>query len=148
MRAAARAAALALLDGYKAANTGSLVQTFQARPATINPPAAFVDSIDEAIAYTNAGQQRATEVNVRLVRGTFSSGDVAEANDALVDGFVEYVLENKHAAGANTLILVTAVEDDDGWIPEWIAPGPGNELRAYYSTIVTLSAEGLFGGPT
>jgi len=149
MRAAIRAAALTLLDGYKAANAGSLKQTFQARPASISPPCGFVDGIDEnEIAYTPAGMQRTPAVRIRLVRGTFSSGDVAEANDALVDGFIDYVVENLHAAGANTISLITSVEDDDGWVPEWIQPSPGNEPRPYYSTIVTLGGEGLFGGVT
>lgn len=144
MRVAMRAAALSLLDGYKAANAGSLKQTYQARPATIATPSAFVDAINEGeIAYTPAGMQRTPDVVIRLVRGTFSSGDVAEANDALVDGFIDYVVDNKHAAGANTLALITSVEDDDGWIPEWIP-----ESQPYYSTLVTLSGEGLFGGVT
>ena len=144
-----RAAALTLLDGYKAANSGALRQTFQARPASINAPAGFVDSIDEdEILYTPAGTQRTPDVRIRLVRGTFSSGDVAEANDELVDGFIDYVVANRHAAGASTLALISSVQDDDGWVPEWIQPSPGNEVRAYYSTIVTLSGEGLFGGVT
>ena len=101
-----------------------------------------MDAIDESeIVWTNAGMQRTPAVRIRLVRGTFSSGDVAEANDALVDGFIEYVRENFHAAGANTIVVVSAAEDDDGWIPEWIP-----ESRPFYSTIVTLSGEGLFGG--
>lgn len=141
-----RAAALTLLDGYKAAHEGVLKQTFQARPMSIMPPAGFVDSIAEDIAYTPAGMQRTPAVLIRLVRGTYHFGDVAEANDDLVDGFIEYVVDNKHAAGANTLTLVTSVEDEDGWIPEWIPPPNGQEPRAYYSTVVTLSGEGLFGG--
>ena len=90
--------------------------------------------------------QRTPQVRIRLVRGSFSSGDVAEANDDLVDGFILYVRENFHAAGASTIVVVSAAEDDDGWIPEWIEPPPGVSARAYYSTIVTLSGEGLFGG--
>ena len=137
-----RAAALTLLDGYKAANSGALRQTFQARPSQINAPAGFVDSIDEdEILYTPAGTQRTPDVRIRLVRGTFSSGDVASANDELVDGFVDYVVANRHAAGASTLALISSVQDDDGWIPEWIP-----ESQPFYSTIVTLSGEGLFGG--
>jgi hypothetical protein len=142
MRGDVRAAALTLLDGYKSANPGSLRHTFHARPATISPPAGFVDAIDEPeITWTNAGMQRTPLVRIRLVRGTFSSGDVAEANDDLVDGFIEYARANFHAAGANTIVVVTAAEDDDGWIPEWIP-----ESQPYYSTLVTLSGEGLFGG--
>lgn len=136
-----RAAALDLLDGYAAANSGALRHTFGARPATISPPSGFVDAIDEPeIVWTNAGQQRTPQVRIRFVRGTFSSGDVAEANDALVDGFIEYVRDNFHAAGPNTIVVVTAAEDEDQWIPEWIP-----EATPYYSTLVTLSGEGLFG---
>lgn len=147
MRAAVRAAALTLLDGYKSANPDSLRQTFQARPLSIMPPSGFVDAIDEPdIVWTNAGMQRTPQVRIRLVRGNFSTGDVAEANDELVDGFIEYVRTNFHAAGPSTIVVVTAAEDDDGWVPEWIEPAPGTAARAYYSTIVTLSGEGLFGG--
>ena len=131
MRAAVRAAALTLLDGYKTANAGSLLQTFQARPASINPPSAFVDAINEPeIAVNSYGMQRTPQVAVRFVRGSFSSGDVAEANDDLVDGFIEYVRVNFHAAGPNTTIYVSAAEDDDGWIPEWIEPPPGASAHA------------------
>jgi len=144
-----RAAALTLLDGYETANAGSLKQTFPARPVSIHPPSAFVDAIDEpSINYTPAGTQRAPQVRIRFVRGTFSSGDVAEANDGLVDGFIEYCVENFHSAGPNTISVVTSVEDEDGWIPEWIPPPPDREPRSYYSTLVTLSGEGLFGGLT
>jgi len=145
MRAAVRSAAIDLLNGYKDANPGSLLQTYHARPATISPPSAFVDAIDEpAITWTNAGAQRAPLARIRIVRGTFSSGDVAEANDAVVDGFIDYVRANFHAAGPNTIVVVTAAEDEDGWIPEWIEPPSGQAARAYYSTLVTLSGEGLF----
>lgn len=143
MRADVRAAAVTLLEGYETANAGSLRQVYGARPKSIAPPSAFVDSIDEEIAYTPAGQQRTPEVVIRLVRGQFATEDVADANDALVDGFIEHVIDNKHAAGPSTLILVTSVRDDDGWVPEWIP-----ESQAYYSTLVTLSGEGLFGGVT
>lgn len=143
-----RAAALTLLDGYKTANAGSLKQTFQARPASISPPSGFVDSVGEDITYTPAGMQRAVEARIRIVRGTYSASDVAEANDDLVDGFIEYVIDNKHAAGANTLVFVSSVEDEDGWVPEWIAPASGSEPHAYFSTLVTISGEGLFGGLT
>lgn len=139
-----RSAALTLLNGYKAAHAGSLNQTYAARPKQVFVKAGFVDSIDEEISYTPAGMQRTQQARIRLVRGEFATEDVAEQNDALVDGFIEYVIDNKHAAGANTLVMVTAVDDDDGWVPEWINP----PTKAFYSTLVTLSGEGLFGGVT
>jgi hypothetical protein len=147
MRAEMRAAAVTLLEGYKTANDGALRQVYKARPLSIATPSGFVDSIDESeLNYTPAGTQRTPEVVIRLVRGTFSSGDVADANDELVDGFIDYVVDNRHVAGGNTLSLITSVEDDDGWVPEWISVRDGTEQRAYYSTLVTLTGEGLVPG--
>jgi hypothetical protein len=147
MRAAMRAAAVTLLEGYKTANAGSLRQVYKARPMSLQAPAAFVDSLDESeINYTPAGMQRTPDVVIRLVRGTFSSGDVADANDELVDDFIDYVVDNRHVAGGNTLSLITSVEDDDGWVPEWIPVPAGSDPRPYYSTLVTLSGEGLLPG--
>jgi hypothetical protein len=138
-----RAAAVTLLEGYKAANDGALRQVYRARPLSIAVPSGFVDEIEEGeLAYTPAGTQRTPDVIIRLVRGQFATGDVADANDALVDGFIDYVVQNRHVAGGNTLSLVTSVRDDDGWIPEWIEP----LTRPYYSTLVTLTGEGLVPG--
>lgn len=139
-----RTAALALLDAYKAANPDALKQTHHARPMSLFPPSGFVDAIVESsIDYTPAGTQRTPNVVIRFVRGTFDRGDVGDANDDLVDGFIAFVVDNRHAAGANTLSVITAAEDDDGWIPEWFPP---DKQQAYYTTTVTLSGEGLFGG--
>ena len=144
MRAAARAGAMTLLDGYKAANPGSLTQTHRALPMSLHPPAAYVESINEGtIDYSASHVFRTPEVVIRFVRGTFSRGDVTDANDELVDGFIDYVRDNFHAAGANTLSLVTSVEDDDGWTPEWMAAD--SQPIAYYTTLVTLGSEGQFG---
>jgi hypothetical protein len=143
MRAAMRAAAVSLLEGYRTANAGSLRQVYGARPKSIAAPSAFVDSINEGqIDYSGHMIQRTPDVIIRLVRGTFATEDVAGANDDLVDGFITYVsqIANRDAAGAHTLSLVTSVEDDDGWIPEWLP-----ESQPFYSTLVTLSGEGAFG---
>lgn len=140
-RADVRAAALSLLSGYRTANAGSLRQIYGGRPLTISPPCAFVDSIPEDIAYTPAGMQRTPGVAIRLVQGNFDSEEHAGQQDTLVDGFIDYVVDNKHAAGANTLALIESVDDDAGWIPEWIP-----DARPYYSSVVTLRVEGLFGG--
>lgn len=136
---------MTLLDGYKDANAGVLIQTYPGRPLSLHPPCAYVESIDESdITYTPAGTQRTPAVSVRLVQGNFDSQDTVDSQDTLVDGFLEYVVANRHAAGANTLFLVESSEDDPQWTPEWI-PDP---QRPYFSTLVTLRAEGLHGGLT
>ena len=140
-----RAAAVTLLEGYRDANEGALKQIYPGRPLSIFAPCAFVDSISEPdITYTPAGMQRTPAVAIRLVQGNFDSADTVAGQDDLVDGFIEYVVTNRHAAGANTLSVIDSVDDDPGWVPEWL-PDP---QRAYYSTVVTLRGEGLFGGLT
>jgi hypothetical protein len=142
-RADLRAAAVTLLRGYKTANPNALKQIYPGRPLSIFAPCAFIDSISESgIDYTPAGMQRTPAVSIRFVQGQFDSEDTVTGQDALVDGFIDYVVANRHAAGANTLSVLTSVDDDPSWVPEWI-PDP---QRAYYSTVVVLSGEGLFGG--
>lgn len=142
-RADVRAAAVTLLNGFRSANEGSLRQIYPGRPLSIHPPTAFIESITEAeLAYTPAGIQRTPAVAIRLVRGVFDSEDSVESTDDLVDDFIEYVTDNRHSAGANSLFLVESVEDDPLWVPEWI-PDP---TRAYYSALVTLRGEGLISG--
>lgn len=142
MRAAARAGAMTLLDGYKAANPGALTQTHRARPMSLHPPAAFVDAINEGeIDYSASHTFRTPEIVIRFVRGTFARGDVSDVNDDLVDGFIAYVRDNFHAAGANTDSVVTSVEDDDGWVPDWLP----ETTVPYYTTLVTILARGQFG---
>ena len=134
---------MTLLEGFKAANDGMLKQIYPGRPLSIFAPSAFIESISESeISYTPAGMQRTPEVSVRLVQGNFDSADTVDGSDDLVDAFIEYVVDNRHAAGPNTLFLVESVADETSWFPEWI-PEP---QRAYFSTVVTLRGEGLFGG--
>ena len=139
-----RAAAVTLLEGYASANTGQIRQIYPGRPLSLHVPCAFVEDIDESdITYTPAGMQRTPTVGIRFIGGTFDSEDTVNAQDDLIDTFIEYVVQNRHAAGANTLALITSVNDEQGWIPDWQPP----ELqRPYYSTVLTLGGEGLFGG--
>ena len=133
---------MTLLTGYKAANPTAIKQIYPGRPLSVFAPSAFIESVSESIDYTPAGMQRTPEVAVRFVQGNFDSEDTVDGQDALVDGFIEYVAQNRHAAGANTLMLVSSVDDEPGWVPEWV-PDP---QRSYFSSLVTLSAEGLFSG--
>lgn len=147
MRASLRIGALALLEGYRATlPDGELRQVHRARPMSIHVPAAFVDTITEGeLTYSAGTIQRTPVASIRFVRGTFNAADVADANDALVDGFVEYVANNLHAAGAHTLVTIASIADDDGWIPEWIPVPEGRQPTAYYSTVLDLAGEGQYG---
>jgi hypothetical protein len=142
-----RIAASSLLEGYRATlPDGALRQVHRARPMSIHVPAAFVDAINEGeVEYTAQTIQRTPTAVIRFVRGTFNAADVADANDELVDGFVEYVANNIHSAGASTIAVITSIEDDDGWVPDWIPVREGQTPIPYYSTVLSLGGEGQFG---
>jgi len=136
-RADVRAAAKDLLDGYKAANPGTLRQVYPGRPASINPPTGFVDAINESsILYTAGPIQRSPVAEIVLIQGLFDSKDAVEQQDALVDGFIAYVRANLHQAGGSTLVTIASVVDIPNFQPDWIVDAP-----IYYAT--RLSLEGL-----
>lgn len=136
-RASVRAGAMALLQGYADANSGALKQIYPGRPMQILPPCAFIDTINEPdINYTASMIQRTPRVAIRLVKGVFDSAEAVAGMDTMVDGFIQYVLDNRFAAGAKTLVAVVSVDDEPGWIPEWM-----DDSKSYFSTLVTV--EGL-----
>jgi hypothetical protein len=134
---AMRAACVTLLTDY-ADEAEVKLQIYAGRPATLFPPTAFVDSLRESIDYTPGLHQRVPIADVIVLHGLFDSKDAAEQRDAFVDGFIDWVLARYHAAGANTLIAVTDVDDIPDYVPEWIAP---EKQRTYYATRISL--EGL-----
>lgn len=140
IRAALRAAAVTLLEGYKAANDTALTQIYPGRMTSLYPPAAFIEAINEPdINYTAQMVQRTPRAEIRFVHGAFDSEEAVTQQDALVDGFIQYVIDNKHAAGANTLVAIVAVQDEPGWVPEWLPD------KSYYSTVVVLEGLALTG---
>lgn len=144
-QAACRAAAVELLADY-AASAGVKLQVYPGRPKSLFPPTAFVDRISETIEYTGPTfQQRTPRVEVIVVHGLFDSKEAADQKDAFADGFIDYVTGEYHAAGANTLIALTSVEDEPAWTPDW---EPANHTNGpqpvYYATRLTL--EGFAGG--
>lgn len=140
LRADLRAACVTLLSGY--ATTASVkLQVYPGRPRSIAPPTAFVDRITET---TNSvgptSYQRKPTAHVVVLHGQFDSKDAAEQADAFMDGFIPYVYDNVHAAGANTEIGEVSTEDDPNYTPDW---QPEDVQRTYFATLI--SVEG-FGG--
>jgi hypothetical protein len=72
---------------------------------------------------------------VIFLHGLFDSKDAAEAVDDFVDGFLAWVKPRFHAAGANTLIALTEVEDLPTYVPDWLPP---ERQRTYYGTRIGL----------
>jgi len=135
-----RAACVQLLSDYKSDAQIDL-QIYRARPASISPPTAFVDSMGETIApIGRATYQRSPTAEIIVLHGEFDSGNAVDQRDAFVDGFVVWVRDRVHAAGSNSLIAVTSVDDEPTYVPDWLLP---QYQRTYYGTRITL--EGYVG---
>lgn len=136
-RADIRAAAVTLMTGYSTANSGALRQIYPGRPRSIYAPTGFVDTINESsILYTAGPRNRNPSVGIILIQSEFDSEEAVTAQDALVDGFIDYVTANPHAAGARTLVTIAEVQDLPNYQPDWIADAP-----FYFASRLTL--EGL-----
>jgi len=137
-RTAMRAAAVELLEGY-AQQDGVTLQVYPGRPSTLHPPTAFVDRIRERVdSWGVTRRQRQPAVSVVVLHGLFDSANTVEQGDTFVDGFLAYVQERYHAAHENTLLQVTATQDEPNYVPDWL---PAEQQRHYYATVVLL--EGL-----
>jgi len=131
----ARAGAVQLLEQFKA-DAGIRLQVYRARPRSVNPPTAFVDAINETMTeFTITTRQRVPTVEVIVVHGLFDSGEAADQRDAFVDGFADWVQDNYHAFGTNTLVGAVAVEDIPAFVPDWL---PEGERKTYYATRISL----------
>lgn len=135
LRADIRAAAVTLLTDYASDATIGL-QVYPGRPRTVNPPTAFVDRMTETIEYVGPTlRQRTPRAEVIVVHGLFDSKDAVTQMDAFVDGFLDWVTDRFHAAGANTLIAAVEVEDDPNFVNDWAPP---EQQRTYYATRIRL----------
>ena len=133
---AMRAAAVTLLEAY-AADAGTALQVYPARPRTIYPPTAFVDSISETLDYTGL-RQRHPQAECVVVHGVFDTKEAADQRDVFVDAFIDWVTDNPGASGGGNLIWVVETEDLPTFTPDWMPP---EQRRTYYATRIVL--EGL-----
>ena len=135
---AMRAGCVQLLEDYKAAVMTLKLQIYPGRPRSINPPCAFVDGIHETITYTGLMVQRRPLAEIVVLHGLFDSKDTVDQRDAFVDGFMDWAIDQIHAANANTTIGLVEVQDEPTFVPDWLPP---EEQKTYYAT--RLSLEGL-----
>jgi hypothetical protein len=141
-QAAMRAASVSLLEAYATAAAVKL-QVYPGRPATLYPPTAFVDGIRETLPTDGSMLVRRLPIaEVIVVHGLFDTKDSADQKDAFVDGFIAYVLDNVHAAGANTTIAVSETEDLPSFVPDWLPP---DRQKTYYATRISLEGLALDG---
>lgn len=129
-----RTACITTLDAYATANNVAL-QTYRGRPASVKPPTAFVDLVRETIVYVGHMMQRTVQADVVLLHGLFDSGEAVDQRDTFVDGYIDYVRDNVHAAGARTTLGVVSTEDDPTYVPDWLQR---EYQRTYFATRITL----------
>ena len=138
-----RAAAVTLLTEFAAQTSpATKLQVYPGRPRSINPPTAFVDGIRESYSYTNVTWRlRTPTVEVIVLWGLFDSKVAVDQADAFADAFLDWVTDRYHAAGANTTIAISSIEDDPTYVPDWLPPA---EQRTYFASRISL--EGFAGG--
>lgn len=130
---AMRAAAVQLLGDYRSAADINL-QIYPGRPKSVYPPCAFVDRMTGTDTPTGMSmRQQNVGCEVVVLHGLYDSKEAVDQRDGFVDGFGAYVIEQFHAAGANTLISSASYEDDPSYVPDWI-----EEQRTYFATRITL----------
>ena len=133
---AMRSGSVTLLENY-AADAAIRLQVYPARPRSIYPPTAFIDSIGETLDYTGL-RQRHPQAEVVVVHGIFDTQEAAEQRDAFVDGFIDWVTDHPEGSGAGNLIWVAETSDLPTFVPDWVAP---ENQKTYYATRIVL--EGL-----
>jgi hypothetical protein len=136
----ARAGAVTLLTDYAAAVNLKL-QVYPARPRSIYPPTAFVDVMRETLSdFVSTIRQRVPVVEVVVLHGLFDSKEAADQRDEFVDGFLDWVADNFHAFGPNTLVAGVSVDDEPAYTPDWppFAGQPPGTQTTYYATRITL----------
>lgn len=145
LQASMRAASVELLTDY-AADEGIKLQVYPGRPRSVAPPTAYIDRLTETLEWSGTGwPQRTVRAEVVVLHGVFDSKDAADQKDAFVDGFVYWIADAVHAAGANTTIGLVSVEDDPAFSLDWRPTSSTNGPDAvYYATRLTL--EGYAGG--
>ena len=135
-----RQACVEMLADY-AQDADIKLQVYPARPRTVKPPTAFIDSIREAITWSPGLRQRLVTVNVRIIWGLFDSKDAVDQRDAFVDEFVDWTSDRPHQAFDTTLLEPRSIEDDPVYVPEWL---PLEQQLPYFSTVIGV--EGYAGG--
>lgn len=101
-------------------NTASLTQTYSARPAQIGSyPAGWVDEARIDLNHDSGVRQWSGAVDCYLVVSSFDNTEEMTALDTATQELTDYVSDNPHLMGANTVVeptgfRLTGVDFGDG----------------------------------
>jgi hypothetical protein len=114
-RADFRAALAAILEDFRLANPTLLRQTYRARPATFNPPLAYVGLINEPTISHQFGGQRVRDQRGSLivVQGVYENAETADKLDVLADALITYLTSQHARVSGATLLEPVSSEDVD-----------------------------------
>lgn len=112
-----RAALVTALEGYAAANVGTLRGVYSARPGAIPElPAAWIDRIRATVVFFNGIRQHHLEATIRLALVVPDNAEAEDAVDVLSDGLLE-TLSDAHLVDGYSITTPTAYDEldiDDG----------------------------------
>ncbi len=141
LQAALRAACVDLLEDYRD-DAMTTMQVYPGRPKSIHPPTGFVDAIRETLDHTTMLTKRLPVADIVIVHAIFDSKEAVDQKDAFTDGFIDWCEDRFHAAGANTMLGISATEDIPNFVPDWMPP---DRQLVYYATRITVEGYALIG---
>lgn len=113
-----------LRTGAKTAldNTSALAQRYSAQPAGVGSyPAGWVGDVRTDLTHDSGTRQWSAEVDAVMVVSAFDNEEEMAALDAAASEFVDYVSDNPHLMGANTVVepvrLRLTSQDDGNGVP-------------------------------
>lgn len=126
-----RTALAGILEDFRAAHPALIRQTYRARPATFNPPLAYVGPFTEPTIEHEFGnrQTRSMRGQLVIVQGVYENAQTADKLDVLADALLTYLATQHARADATKLLEPISSEDVDLSIGE----------ATYAATIVTVS---------
>ena len=126
-----RTALAGILDDFRLANPTLIRQTYRARPATFNPPLAYVGPFNEPTILHEFGnrQTRSMRGQLVIVEGVYENAETADKLDVLADALLTFLAGQHSRADATKLLEPISSEDVDLSIGE----------TTYAATIVTVS---------
>ena len=110
-----RTALAGILDDFRLANPTLIRQTYRARPATFNPPLAYVGPFNEPTILHEFGnrQTRSMRGQLVIVEGVYENAETADKLDVLADALITYLTSQHARVSGATLLEAISSEDLD-----------------------------------